>query len=556
LKYADDRLKGKWAMKRFIGQHKDKPYDIIVIGGGISGAAVAYEAASQGYSVALVDKGDFGAATSSATSKLIHGGLRYLANFEWGLVRESLKERRTLENIAPNLVYPLSFLVPLYNTRDRNKRLMEIGMTLYDILSYDKAFTWDRSKRLPLHRSLSRKKTLELEPVVNADGLTGSILYYDCASLMPERLTLAFIKSAVKYGAEVANYAKVEDFIREAGRITGVIVRDLLNEKTVPLRGKLTINCAGPWADLLLGVARGVTGSQQIRRSEGIHFITRRLNQHTAVGGLTPTGRPCNLIPWRGHTLIGTTDREYIGDPDKYCVTRDKIEEFIAEVNASFGNPNLLHYSDVLYAYGGLRPLIDDQTKDVYKTSRKYQIFDHEQDGLPGLITVEGGKYTTSRNLAENVLKTVNRKFGGRHSKSITARKYLAGCEIPDMNAFVAAAKASHNDLPEQSVDYLSRIYGTEFSQVMEIARREKQSALPLNMDGEMPAQVLYAIREEMAVTLMDILIRRTSLGTLGNPGGEVLELIAGMAARELNWDEPRMKRELEMAGKALSLPG
>jgi glycerol-3-phosphate dehydrogenase len=541
-------------MKRFIETHSDKQYDIIVIGGGISGAAVAYEAASQGYSVALVEKGDFGAATSSATSKLIHGGLRYLANFEYALVRESLKERKTLLNIAPNLVYPLPFLVPVYKNFWRSKWWLGLGMTLYDILSYDKAFTWDKSKSLPLHRQLSRAKTLDREPVVNDYELTGSILYYDCANLMPERLTLAFIKSAVKHGADVANYAKVEDFVHEGGKITGVVVRDLLHGTTLTLRGRLTVNCGGPWADLLLAVARGKSESQHIRRSEGIHIITRKLTHASAVGGLTPSGRPCNLIPWRGHTLIGTTDREYIGDPDAYCVTREKIEEYIAEVNAAFGKPDLIKYDDITYVYGGLRPLIDDQTKDVYKTSRKYEIFDHAQDGLPGLITVEGGKYTTSRNLAENVLKTINKKLE-RQSKSVTAKKHLASCEIRDLNRFLAETKSAHRDFPEATVDYLARLYGTELPAVMEIARSGKQYAVALDTDGEISAQVLYAIREEMACTLMDILIRRTGIGLLGYPGEKVLEMITDLAARELKWDKARTDRERAEAEKILSIP-
>ncbi len=541
-------------MRRFIEHDRDNFFDIIIIGGGISGAAVAYEAASQGYSVALVEKGDFGAATSSATSKLIHGGMRYLANFEFGLVRESLKERKTLENIAPNLVYPLQFLIPTYKSFARSKWLLEPGMLLYDLLSYDKAFTWDRSKKLPLHRSLSRQKTLELEPVVKAAGLTGAILYYDCASLMPERLTLAFVKSAVKHGAQVANYAKVEDFVRQSGRIGGVVVRDQMSGKIVTLRGRLTVNCAGPWADLVLGVARGDPGTQQIRRSEGIHIITRKLTHHGAVSAVTPSGRPCNLIPWRGHTLIGTTDRQYIGDPDAYCVRREKIEDYLAEVNAAFGKENLIRYSDIVHVYGGLRPLIDDQTEDVYKTSRKYEIFDHEQDGMPGLITVEGGKYTTSRNLAENVLKVVNPKFE-RRSKSISARQHLAGCEISDLEAFMADAKSQYPDFPAQSVDFLARLYGTELPQVMEIARSDPAYTSRLDGDGEMLAQVVYAIREEMALTLKDILLCRTGIGSLGHPGEETLQKVAQVAARELGWEGARVERELESVERVLTIP-
>jgi glycerol-3-phosphate dehydrogenase len=542
-------------MKRFIENHSGKAYDIVIIGGGITGAAVAYEAASRGMSVALVEKGDFGGATSAATSKMIHGGLRYLANGEFGVVRESLRERRIMENIAPNFVYPLPFLVPLYKSIKNIKRIMQIGMILYDLLSYDKGFTWDKAKKLPSHRMLSPEDTLALEKVVNPDGLIGGIAFNDCENIIPERLTLAFIKSAVKYGADVSNYSKVEDFLREPGKIKGVVVRDLLSNKGVNLHGKITINCGGPWADLILDVAGGKQAPQHVRRSEGIHIVTRKLVDKYVVGVLTPSGQRCNIMPWRGHSLIGTTDKEYIGNPDDYRVTRKSIADFIAEVNDGFGRPGLIKYSDVTYAYGGLRPLVEDQTKDVYRTSRRYEIYDNEKDGLAGLISVEGGKYTTSRGLAENVLKTIMKKAGQPYSKSVTATKYLAGCEIKDINAFMASARSANSGFSEPSVDYLARIYGTEFNDLMEIARENARYAAPLNTDGEMLAQVVYAARNEMARTLTDILLRRTGIGTLGHPGGKVLNDIAEIAAWELKWDNARIDRELEAAGKALTVP-
>jgi glycerol-3-phosphate dehydrogenase len=542
-------------MDRFIEHYRGELYDLIVIGGGITGAAVAYEAASQGFSVALVEKGDFGAATSAATSKLIHGGMRYLANYEFGLVRESLRERKTLENIAPNFVYPVPFLVPLYSRGPRVKWLIKTGMILYDLLSYDKAFTWDGSKKIPLHRSLSPQQVLDQEPVVDPDGLTGAILYYDCTNLVPERLTLAFIKSAVKHGAVVSNYAQVENFIRQAGKVRGVVVRDLLRQKIHSLGAKLVINCGGPWADLLLAIAGGNREDKQIRRSEGIHLVTPLLTQHYSVGGLTPSGRACNLIRWRGHTLIGTTDHEYIGDPDQYRVTREKIEEYITEVNGAFGGKDLVKYSDVLFAYGGLRPLVDDQTESTYKTSRKYEIYDNQKDGLPGMITVEGGKYTTSRNLAENVLKTVHEKLGTGRRKSITTRSFLSGCEIIDMDAFVSQAKSTYREYPETTVDYLARLYGTELEAVMQLARSNRRLAEPYNPDGEMGAQVLHAVRQEMARSLTDILLRRTGIATLGSPGIPILEEVATLAAVELNWSLARVDCELEAAVQALSVP-
>lgn len=543
-------------MRRFIETPCPKTYDVIIVGGGITGAAVAYEAAARGLAVALVDKGDFGAATSAATSKLIHGGLRYLANAEFGLVRESLQERRILENIAPNLVHPLPFLIPLYakDTR-RSPWVMEPGMLLYDLLSYDKGFTWDRAKRLPAHRFLTRAQTVAAEPIIQPAGLLGAIRFYDCASFAPERLTLAFVKSAVRYGADAANYARVETFLHAAGQVAGVVVRDLLHGRTLELRGRLTVNCAGPWADLVLDAARATLGTQHIRRSEGIHLVTRRLTRDHCVSGLSPAGQAFNLIPWRGHTLIGTTDREYTGGPDDYCVTREKIEALLTDVNAALGADAALRYADVQFAYGGLRPLVDAQSRDTRRASRRYEIYDNAADGLPGLITVVGGKYTTSRNLAANVLKLVLKQRGQAWTPATTARTYLAGCEIPDLAAFIAAAQASYPDFSPRTVVYLAQLYGTELSQVMDLARGDPATAVALNAEGEMPAQVLYAIRQEMARTLPDLLFRRTGLGTLGHPGVQPLELIAQTAARELNWSQARLDHELETAARALSVP-
>lgn len=542
-------------MKRFIEESSQKDYDIIVIGGGITGASVAYEAASRGFSVALLEKNDFSAATSAATSKLIHGGLRYLANFEFGLVRESLKERRILENIAPNLVYPIPFIIPLYNNWARSKWIMEPGMIIYDLLSYDKGFTWDDAKKIPWHKHISRKKVQELEPIVKTDGMTGAILYHDCASINPERLTLAFIKSAVKLGAEVANYAKVVDFLRPNGYVEGVVVQDLLQNKSLEVRGKMIINCGGPWADLILEVATRKHGSKNIRRSEGIHIITRKLVKQHCMGMMSPGGRHFNIIPWRGHSLIGTTDREYIGDPDAYKVTREKIEEFLVEVNGALNEKDQIAYSDVLYTYGGLRPLVEDQTKEVYKSSRKYEIYDNEKDGLKGLITVEGGKYTTSRSLAENVVRMVVRKLELGSYKSKTAKKYLAGSEIKNINSFIGSAIFENEDFPDTTMEYLARVYGTEYTDVLKIARHQPEFAVPINPDGEILAQVVFAIREEMARTLTDILLRRTGIGTLGHPGKEMLQKVTEIAAKELNWDKARMDQEWMAAEKVLTVP-
>ncbi len=543
-------------MERFIEKNDQKQYDVIVIGGGITGAAVAYDAASRGLSVALLEKNDFGWATSSATSKLIHGGLRYLATFEYGLVRESLRERKTLENIAPNFVHPVPIMIAESKTKiTSSKAALKIAMLVYDILSFDKKRTWDKHKAIPCHRSLSADETLRLEPNVKKDDLAGSVVYYDCASISPERLTLAFIKSAVNRGAKVANYAKVDSFVFDRGRVAGVRGADLLKNRGFEIRGSLVINCGGPWADIVLGYAKKKPNGEQLRRSEGIHIITRKLVNDHIVTSITKSGRHIFVIPWRGYSLIGTTDKEYIGNPDAYRVTKESILELLKEVNESFGNGTPIVYEDIIHAYGGLRPLVEDQTKDVYESSRKYEIYDNAVDGLEGLITVEGGKYTTSRNLAENVMKMASKKLKQKLPPAVTDKEYLAGSEIEDIGLFFAGLKKKYADFPERTIDFIGRTYGREADIIFTIARTNKKLAEPLNEDGEMLAQVVYAAREEMAQTLGDIVFRRTGLGTLGNPGEKALRKIAETAAREMKWSKARVKKELAAVKEKLALP-
>lgn len=532
-------------MKRLFDNCQKKHFDLIIIGGGITGVSLAYEAASSGFSVALFEKDDFGHATSAATSKLIHGGLRYLKNFEFGLVRESLGERRIWENIAPNMVYPLPFLVPTYKNLKSNKLILEMGMFFYDLLSFDKGNTWDRDKRLPSHKTLSRSKTLSLEQCIKSRGLTGSSIYYDCQNINPERLTLAVLRSAMKYGAQAANYAKVTSFLKENGSVSGVEVLDRLSGKKHCFTSQLTVNCAGPWADLILKEASGNhQNNHHIRRSEGIHIITKKICNTNAVTMMTASGRHILLMPWRNHSLIGTTDKEYLGDPDQYKVSKESINELIQDVNENFACTPL-SLNDVRHAYGGLRPLIDDQTEGSYETSRKYEIFDNKEEGLNNLITIEGGKYTTSRKLAGNAMKMICKKTGRPLKKSITDSQYLDGCQIKNLEAYIREIQQQYPDFSNQTILSLVCNYGTYCHEVLDIAVREPHLKQSITEDGEILAEVKWAVEHEMASSLSDILFRRTGIGTLGNPGQETIMLIANLAASILNWPETRINEEL-----------
>ena len=542
------------AMKRFIEENTKEQFDCIIIGGGITGAAVAYEAASRGLKVALCEKNDFGWATSAATSKLIHGGLRYLNYFEFGLVRESLRERRILENIAPNLVYPFPFMIPNYNRLENNRWVLKIGMILYDILSYDKAFTWDKSKKIPMHFTLSKEKALKEEPNIRPEGLTAATVYYDCQSIFPERLTLAFIKSAVAYGAKVANYAEVVNFVYSNNSIAGVIVHDKLTGREVTIKGTIIINCGGPWADIILKKAENGNAKHQIRRSEGIHIITKPMVNTYAVGLMPRKGRHFFLIPWRGYSLIGTTDKEYIGNPDEYKVTKQSIQELLDDVNSAFGDGNLT-FKDIKFAYGGLRPLVEDQVEGTYQSSRRYEIYDNAQEGFNGLITVEGGKYTTSRNLAVNVMKLVEKKLQHKLPPSITHTRHLIGCQIKDLKAFFNTVYSSYPSFNKNTLEVCAKYYGSEVDALMRIAQSNKKYREIVTHDGEILAEVIYAIRHEMARTLSDIVFRRTGICTAGNPGNDVLTLVAETAAKELKWDKKELNRQLKSVQQRLQLP-
>jgi glycerol-3-phosphate dehydrogenase len=273
---------------------------------------------------------------------------------------------------------------------------------------------------------------------------------------------------------------------------------------------------------------------------------------------MTKDGRHIMLIPWRGHSLIGTTDKEYKGNPDDYRVTRESIEGLIDDINDNFGCEKI-NYNDVLFAYGGLRPLVDDQTKGSYESSRKYEIFDNAKLGLNGLLTIEGGKYTTSRRLACQAMRMVSKKMGKKISwksyKSITNKQYLQGCNIKDMELFVTQLKKQYIDFSDQTINYLAMNYGQHCHNVFALAKENPVLAEVVTEDGEILAEVVYAIEHEMAKSLADIFFRRTGIGTLGYPGDSVFVKVVNLAKECLKWDEDNTKQQIERVMEIFKLP-
>jgi len=350
-------------MQRDLTKMSATTYDLIVVGGGITGASTAWDAALRGLKVALLEKDDFAHATTSGSSKLVHGGLRYLVNGELKLVRESLRERRIWENTAPHMVHPLPFILPTYGHGMKSGPVLSIGLAFYDLLSYDRNFVSDDDKKIPGFRTVSREEALKLMPSLKRDGLTGAKIYYDCQMFAPERLCLECIEGAVEYGADAANYAEVTDFVIESSidtgrRIAGVHVKDRFTGETHMIRGKLVINAAGPWADTLMGLAEGGAPKRRLIRSKGIHIITREISGKNALAIQSDIGGHFFVIPWRDHTIIGTTDTVFDDDPDKVGVTEQDLKDFISVVNDGLPGLNLRR-EDILHFYVGIRPLVD-----------------------------------------------------------------------------------------------------------------------------------------------------------------------------------------------------
>ncbi|MBL9107174.1 MAG: glycerol-3-phosphate dehydrogenase/oxidase [Myxococcales bacterium] len=523
-------------MRRDLSMMSGRRFDLIVVGGGVTGACVARDAALRGLAVALVEKHDFSHATSAASSKLIHGGLRYLRNLEFGLIRESLRERRIWERSAPHLVYPLAMVMPVYARHDDGLAKMRLGLSLYDALAFDRGWLADPDQRIPAHRSLSPAETLALQPELAADGLTGALQYFDCQMFSPERLALECLISAAAAGAALANYVEVDGFVREGPRVAGVRVRDRIGGATVELRAGLVINAAGPWADKLL--ERVTEHPPPMMRSKGIHVITRPLTSGHALAIVGAHGHVF-VLPWRGHSLIGTTDEVYEGEPDAFRVTERDIAGLLNALNAEVPAFALTR-GDVLHTYGGLRPLVEDSSAtSSYDASRRSEICDHAAQGGPeGLVSVLGGKWTTSRRLAEKVVDMVGRKLGRKLAACPTAQTPVPGGAIGRFASFVAGAVHARPGLDAGLVQHLARNYGARMDEVLHLVRHDPGLARPL-ADGlpEVAAQVVHAVRAEMAVGLEDVVFRRTGLGTLGNPGEAALTAVAGQMGALLGWD-------------------
>src|SRR5215217_4445012 len=386
-------------------------YDVVIIGAGINGAGIARDAAMRGLKVLLIEKGEIGAGTTTASTRLIHGGLRYLEHFEFGLVHESLRERETLLRIAPHLVRPLPITIPIYKQSKRGRLTIRAGMILYDLLSWGKS--------LPSHRMMSRTETLEQLPGLNPDGLVGSALYYDAQVEFPERLVMENVLSAREFGAEVLTHTRAMNLAIKDGKVFRV---EFANEAA---EAAVVINAAGPWIDLVLEAVM-VKSPKLIGGTKGSHIVAPPFPGAPANAlylEARSDGRPIFIIPWNKLYLIGTTDVRFEGDPDNVRCELWEIDYLLAETNLALPGARLTRDS-ILQTYSGVRPLPVTGDKDEQSITRRHFLREHPQ--LPNLLSIVGGKLTTYRSLAEECVDLIFKKLGKDSPPCMTAIDVLA----------------------------------------------------------------------------------------------------------------------------------
>jgi glycerol-3-phosphate dehydrogenase len=528
-------------MRRDLQRLATDTFDVLIIGGGVTGACIARDGARRGLAVALIEKNDVAHATSAHNSKLIHGGLRYLRNFELGLVRESLKERRIWQRIAAHLVQPLPFLMPLYGGGWKARATLAAGLTVYDALAFDRAWLDDPTQRLPGHAWVDARDATAREPALEGPGLTGAFLYYDAQMYAPERLALECLLDAARHGAAAANHLDAASLLTRNGRIEGATVRDVFTGSRFDIRARLTILAAGPWADVFLAQALGAPASHRLLRSKGIHLVVPAMTREAALTIAAGSGH-FFVLPWRGHSLLGTTDTAFPGPPDTVSVTEEDIRGFLDIINTHLPSSHL-ERRDVLHFYAGLRPLVADGAASTYGASRRAEVIDHRKDDrIEGLVSVIGGKWTTSRHLAEQVVDAIVTKLGANARPCTTDTAILPG-GVTRFSEFLVQQSRAHPRL--SMLPHLARLYGARLTEVLRLSGSRPELCAPLSASGDIGAQVLFAIREEMALTLEDVVMRRTGIGQLGHPGDASIETVATLMARELGWNAARTETEI-----------
>ena len=515
----------------------DTEHDVLVVGGGVVGSGVALDAATRGLSVGLVEARDFGSGTSSRSSKLIHGGLRYLEQLNVSLVREALGERSLLlQRIAPHLVHPVSFLFP-FTHHGWERFYVGAGVTAYDVLG----FSLGQARGMPRHRQLTRSGALRIAPALKRSAFTGALIYWD-AQVDDARYTMTLVRTAAAYGAHAASRTQVTGFLREGERVTGVRAVDLESGTELEIRAQQVVNATGVWTDETQAMVGG-RGTINVRASKGVHLVVPRDRIHSGTGIILRT--PLSVlfvIPWGRHWIIGTTDTDWSLDKAHPAASRADIDYVLAQLNRVLAVP--LTRDDVEGVYAGLRPLLAGESESTSKLSREHTV----AHPVPGLVMIAGGKYTTYRLMARDAVDAVAHGLDGRVAPSCTDAVPLVGADgyIALWNARYSLARSS--GLHVARIEHLLHRYGALTGEVLDLIAGEPGLGKPLaGADDYLRAEVVYAASHEGARHLDDVLARRTHVSIeTWDRGLSVAGEAAGLMAGPMGWRSRQVAREVE----------
>ena len=518
-------------------------FDLLVIGGGIHGLAVAYDAASRGLRAALIEANDFGSAASFNHQRTVHGGLRSLQYGRFRYARQSILERRALARIAPWMLRPLPFLVGTYRSLARGRLPLRAAFKIDEWLGRDRNRGVEPELHLPAARLISKPAVQRFFPGIRADKLTGGAQWYDYQMMQPDRLTFAFAAAADRAGATLVNYVEATAPLREGSRIAGMQARDGLTGREFEIRASATVNAAGARA----GTFMSAFGSKrEYRLLKAMSLLTNRPAGDIALAAQAAHGRMLTLVPWRGLALVGTSQSQTFAQPDDTGASAVEVETLVKDANAAF--PALkLTPADVRLVHRGLVPAVPGRN-GVPELRMIPEVYDHAAEGAPGAFSIAGAKYSSARGVGERVTTLVARRLGKRIPPSRTGTTILPGAGIADHEALaIERGRAVDVELSIAEIRHLIARYAERAADIISLMRQRPESRSPLApAEPTFQAEVLYVIQQEMAVRLTDILLRRTTCGTAGHPGDEVIRTSASIAAAELGWEAERTADEIE----------
>jgi len=550
-------------MKRDVNALARGKFDLVIIGGGINGIACARDAALRGLRTAVIECADFGGQTSSNSAKIAHCGMRYLQHLDIKRMRESIRERTAFHQLAPHLVESQPFLMPLYGHGLKGKETLSIYLKLYDWLSPERKRFEDEYRHVPDSGILSKEKVTELVPGIDPEKLTGGAYWFEGQMQNTERLSLSLLKSAAENGAHLANYTQVLRISNQGNKIDGVTVKDLFTDEEFFVSSRYVLNAAGPWANRIFDLCELDFKDHGIYASKAFSLLTRPvIGNYALTFPIRPmyedkkavVNKKSSLqfaIPWRSKTMFASLHLPCDEDPENVTITDSEIHTYIERINEGFPGRNL-ERKDVHHVLWGIIPA---EEKGSAAPLKQYKIIDHEkEEGISGIGTVVGVKYTTSRDVAEKTIDMVVKQLGEVTSlkQCQTKKTSVWGGDIAFYNQFVGEIFTTYSGrLPEKILKNLIKTYGTKMHEIMHLIDSNPTLAEPLPNSMVIGAQVIYAIRHEIAHMLSDVVLRRTDLGSHQYPGTDSLKACASLMADELGWDQNRIQTEIEAVKNA-----